>query len=297
MLYYRRKILLALLEAFGGEVSAIHFQKLLFLLTRKQETKAFDFVPYRYGCFSFQANQDIATLQTYGYVKLSEDKKKIQLVKAENFSFSLNLFDRQYITEIINTFGNFSQDDLIIYTYVNFPYYATKSTIANRILTNDELAKVQEQKRVFNEPTLFTIGYEGISLETYINKLIINDIKALCDVRKNAFSQKYGFSKSQLKTACEGVGIEYLHIPDLGIVSEKRQSLNSQNDYNALFSEYEQTVLKENAKSLDYIFELLKTRKRIALTCFEKEPCQCHRTRIAKQMMLHKNRFYALKEL
>lgn len=297
MLYYRRKILLALLETFGGELSAISFQKLLFLLTRKQDVKAFDFVPYQYGCFSFQANQDIATLKTYGYLTVSEDKKKIQLVKKENYVSLLNLFDKQYITETKNSFGNFSQDDLIRYTYINFPYYATKSTIAKSVLNAEEWAKVEQQKRYFTEPMLFTIGYEGITLEIYINKLIINDIKTLCDVRKNAFSQKYGFSKSQLKTACEGVGIEYVHIPDLGIVSEKRQSLNSQNDYDTLFSEYEKTVLKEQTKSLNYIFELLKTQKRIALTCFEKEPCQCHRTRVAKKMMSAKNCFYTLKEL
>ncbi|WP_200885350.1 DUF488 family protein [Jejuia pallidilutea] len=59
-----------------------------------------------------------------------------------------------------------------------------------------------------NDITLFTIGYEGISLEHYLNKLIRNNIKLLCDVRKNALSMKYGFSKSQLKNACEGVCIK-----------------------------------------------------------------------------------------
>jgi uncharacterized protein (DUF488 family) len=120
---------------------------------------------------------------------------------------------------------------LIRYTYVNFPYYATKSAIADSILNKEEQAKVVQQKRTFTEPTLFTIGYEGISLDTYINKLIVNDVKILCDVRKNAYSQKYGFSKSQLKTACEGVEIEYLHIPNLGIVSEKRQELKVKEKY------------------------------------------------------------------
>lgn len=34
---------------------------------------------------------------------------------------------------------------------------------------------------------------------------------------KNPISMKYGFSKSQLQNACEGVGISYNHFPDLGI--------------------------------------------------------------------------------
>ena len=129
-----------------------------------------------------------------------------------------------------------SQTDLIRYTYTHYPYYATKSTIAKDILTTEELAKIEKQKRKFEDPVLFTIGYEGISLETYINKLIINDIHVLCDVRKNAYSQKYGFSKSQLEKACKGVGIQYIHIPQLGIDSEQRQDLKSQKDYDNLLT-------------------------------------------------------------
>ena len=46
-----------------------------------------------------------------------------------------------------------------------------------------------------------TIGYEGLSLEQYIVTLLINDVRVLCDVRKNAYSQKFGFSKNQLAKA------------------------------------------------------------------------------------------------
>jgi len=51
--------------------------------------------------------------------------------------------------------------------------------------------------------TLFTIGYEGISLEEYFNRLIKNDVKVLVDVRNNPLSMKFGFSKTQLKRFCE----------------------------------------------------------------------------------------------
>lgn len=278
-MYYRRKIILALLETCGN-MSVVNFQKMLFLFTQKQETTSFDFVPYRYGCFSFQANQDIATLKTYGYVSYNEND--ITLEKNENCFSQLNMFDKQYISEIKAQFYNFSQDDLIKYTYINYPYYATKSTIAKRILNNEELQKVQQQIRTYSETMLFTIGYEGITLETYINKLIINDIKILCDVRKNAFSQKYGFSKNQLKTACEGVGIQYVHTPNLGIVSDKRQALNTQLDYDLLFEDYKKTVLQQNTKDINYLFDLLQQQKRIALTCFEANINQCHRKHVAE---------------
>lgn len=296
-MFYRRKIILALLEECGGTLSAISFQKLLFLITRQQEQKAFDFVPYRYGCFSFQANQDIATLKTYGYLTTSIDGNTIELVKNENCYAQLNLFDRQHISEVKKKFAALSQTDLITYTYVNYPYYATKSIIAKKILDADSLQKVRQQVHSIAETMLFTIGYEGISLETYINKLIINDIKILCDVRKNAFSQKYGFSKNQLKTACEGVEIKYIHIPDLGIVSDKRKSLNSQADYDSLFEDYKKTVLRQNEQDINYLSDLLKQHKRIALTCFEANIDQCHRKHLAEAVTQLPDFKYQLKHI
>ncbi len=299
MLYYRRKILLALLETFGGQLTAKSLQKYLFLFTRKQETKAFDFVPYKYGCFSFQANQDIATMGKYGYLEVSDTEtgRYIVLKEHKDYSAELNLFDRLILSSIKSEFGEMSQNDLIRYTYVNYPFYATKSAIASQILTQEEQDKVAAQVRTFTEPVLFTIGYEGLSLEAYINKLIINDVRVLCDVRKNAYSQKYGFSKSQLQQACTGVGIEYIHIPELGIESAERQTLMSQQDYDMLFARYEQTTLIINVSYLSIILSKIAEKGRVALTCFEKEPVQCHRGRVAKKLMSLPNKEYDLKNL
>lgn len=299
MLYYRRKILLAILETFGGQLTAKSLQKYLFLFTRRQENKAFDFVPYKYGCFSFQANQDIITLGKYGYLDISDTKlgRYIKLKDNKNYSAELDLFDRHNLASVKAEFGEMSQNELIKYTYIKYPFYATKSAIASQLLTKDEQAKVSAQVRTFTEPMLFTIGYESLTLEAYITKLILNDVRVLCDVRKNAFSQKYGFSKSQLEQACAGVDIEYIHIPQLGIESEERKDLLSQHDYDILFARYEKTTLKTNESYLEIILEKIKEKKRVALTCFEKEPIQCHRGRVAKKLMSLPNKKYDLKHL
>jgi uncharacterized protein (DUF488 family) len=298
-MYYRRKIILALLSVFDGELTAKQFQKYLFLFTRKQETKSFDFVPYRYGCFSFQANQDIVTLAKYGYCKIVENGKVrfYKLIKGDGFINTLKLEDRESLLNVKAQFGNLTQTDLIRYTYCQYPYYATKSTIAKNLLNSKELNAIEQQKRHYPEKQLFTIGYEGISLETYINKLIINDVHVLCDVRKNAYSQKYGFSKKTLELACKGADIEYIHIPDLGIVSDKRQELHTQADYNGLFQEYKETTLAENKASILTIRSFLDKGKRVALTCFEKDPKQCHRTCVANALMQLPETDYRLKEL
>lgn len=299
MLYYRRKILLALLEMFGGQLTAKSIQKYLFLFTRAQTAKAFDFIPYRYGCFSFQANQDLYTMEKYGYLEIVEEKngRFIKLKQRGSYLPLLRTDDRQNLLKVKAEFGSMNQTDLIRYTYQKYPFFAIHSTIAHELLTEQELAFVEKQKRKFSESQLFSIGYEGITLETFINKLIINDVRVLCDVRKNAYSQKYGFSKSQLQKACLGVGIQYIHIPDLGIESDQRNELNSQADYDRLFERYEQTTLAKNRSALLQVKSLIESEKRVALTCFEKDPQQCHRTRVANALMQFRDINYTFKPL
>ena len=106
----------------------------------------------------------------------------------------------------------------------------------------------------------------------------------MCDVRKNPLSMKYGFSKNQLKNACEGVGIIYIHIPEVGIDSDKRQLLNTQGDYDQLFAHYKSQTLQKAGNHKKEILNLLKTRKRIALTCFEANIHQCHRKHLAESI-------------
>ena len=284
MLYYRRKILLALLEVLGGKLSAIQLQKYLFLFTRAQMNKAFSFIPYKYGCFSFQANQDMTTLGTYGYVQ--ENEKGYELLSmSSDYLAQLDMFDQQVMRSVYDAFSHMTQDELVTYIYVNYPFYAINSTIAGRLLTPEQMQKVVSQRRHKQGKQLFTIGYEGVALEDYIKRLIIEDVHVLCDVRKNAYSQKYGFNKSQLEKACEGAGIRYVHVPDLGIESDKRQDLRSQHDYDVLFAEYDRTVIPQNQQSLRYVYNLIMTDERVALTCFEKDPKQCHRSRVAKALM------------
>ena len=155
----------------------------------------------------------------------------------------------------------------------------------NDVLTEEERSKVLQQKKQSDESTLFTIGYEGVSLEMYINKLILNDVKVLCDVRKNSYSQKWGFSKATLQDACEKVGIKFIHIPQLGIESNERQELNGLADYKKLFASYELTTLVENNKYLLELSGIVTTNKRVALTCFEKDVQMCHRGVVASQLM------------
>ena len=294
-MYYRRKILLGLLEVFDNKLDKISLQKLLMLFSRLQSEPDFHFVPYKFGCFSFQANADLTTMIKYNQIAV-EDKSWVKTDK-ENYLSSLKEKDRKAIFLIKHNHGTKNAEALIKYSYVTYPYYAINSTIAKDVLNKNDYQIVLNTRPTLDKTILFTIGYEGVSLEEYLNKLIANDVKVLCDVRKNSISMKYGFSKSQLQNACEGVGIEYIHVPELGIESDKRQVLTCQADYDKLFVDYKQTVLAKETDALQKLFVLLEKRNRIALTCFEANIKQCHRKHLSEAITRLKGFTYELKHL
>ncbi|MFD2588815.1 DUF488 family protein [Croceitalea marina] len=279
-MYYRRKVILSILQVFNNELEKIQVHKLLFLLSRfKTKKNTYDFVPYKFGSFSFQANADLNTLKKYGIV--DETNKSWKKLDETNYLIQLDKEHQKIVSDFRIIYKNKSSDDLIRLTYKNFPYYSINSIVAHKYLNSKELKNLETYKSQENEIILFTIGYEGISLERYLNKLIRNNIKLLCDVRKNAASMKYGFSKKQLENACNGVGIEYIHIPEVGINPDKRKELNTQKDYDILFKEYISKDIPKTTKYQEQIFKLLQENRRIALTCFEANKCQCHRTHLA----------------
>jgi hypothetical protein len=279
-MFYRRKLILAVLETFGGKLAKINLQKLLFLVTNRQGKPAYDFIPYKFGSYSYSANADLTAMVKHGF--LTEDDTAFTKKDKQLYLSSLTDTDRRLVNQAFILFKNYDADALMKYTYTNFPYYAINSTTAPRLLSATELERVTSKKPSGTATILFTVGYEGVSLEAYLNKLIKNDIRLLVDVRNNPQSQKYGFSKSTLKRCCESLAIEYLHIPEVGIQSEERQELGSQLDYDKLFEAYKLHTLPTTANAQQQILSLLKQKQRVALTCFEANICQCHRKHLSE---------------
>lgn len=106
MLIYRQKIMLSLLQALGGKISATDFQKYLFLFTRKcEKEKSYDFVPYKYGCYSFQAIADKNNLTNKGYLA---DKTAWELIdKNKNYSVGIKKDDAYKMDRFVKQFTMF----------------------------------------------------------------------------------------------------------------------------------------------------------------------------------------------
>lgn len=281
-MFYRRKIILALLQLFDGQIDKISLQKLLFLFTQSQTKAEYDFIPYRFGCYSYSANADLTTMVRRGI--LSETSSHFISNETTDYFEMLKKEDKKLMLKVKNNYGKMRANALMKYTYINFPYWAINSIKAKEILTAEQFEKINKIRPKSEDIVLFTIGYEGISLEEYLNRLLKNDVKLLVDVRYTPLSMKYGFSKKQLQRYCNSLGIEYIHFPEVGIASEQRQALNTQSDYDKLFAVYRKNTLPKTMDTQLQILNLLKTNKRIALTCFESNICQCHRKYLAESI-------------
>lgn len=282
-LYIRQRQLLALLDVLGANAGSLDFQKLLFLYCKElfpaDQTSPYEFVPYRYGAFSFTCYADRRRLVDCGLLiddhhhwTLTEQGKHIA---RETQDDSTRVFARHY--------RKLRGDALIAETYRKYPYYAIRSDIAEQVLKNDAaaLSRIESARPEGTPSRLLTIGYEGRTLENYLNALLQASVTVLCDVRRNAISRKYGFSKNTLAKACDGVGIRYEHLPELGIESRQRWGLESQADFDALFRTYKRKSLPRQGDALAKIRAWLQLGESVALTCYERDADQCHRHCVA----------------
>jgi hypothetical protein len=283
-LFDRQRLLLTMLNAIGGRVSNTDFQKLLFLYTHECEQKpSYEFVPYKFGGFSFTSYADKRRLTEAGL--LTNDDQQWELTATGQRVARTQAILPLEVGRFCRQHASLRGNALIAEQYRKYPYYATRSEIVGKVLLDAESRqRVAHAHPAKAKPGLLTIGYEGRSLEAFLNLLLKNSATLLCDVRRNPISRKYGFSKTTLSNVCVGVGIRYEHLPELGIDSEERCDLKTQADYDALFLGYKRTCLPRQKETLAKVREWINSGERVALTCFELLPQQCHRHCVAEAL-------------
>lgn len=79
MLTYKKKIILALIEKLGWGDTLHKMSSKKNIYTRTNDNKIYDFVPYRYGCFSFEANKDIVSLSKEGYILIPLNMQNVSM--------------------------------------------------------------------------------------------------------------------------------------------------------------------------------------------------------------------------
>jgi uncharacterized protein (DUF488 family) len=148
--------------------------------------------------------------------------------------------------------------------------------------TSKKKATTRRKRRL-----IYTIGYEGYTLNEFIDALAHEQISAIIDVRNHPSSHKPGFSKTPLSAALVKQGIEYLHLPQLGIPREIRVRYREESDFRVL-RHHLKAPLEQNHQLLTETLERLRKRN-VCLMCFEKEPSHCHRSIVAEFLVKNNN--------
>ena len=122
-----------------------------------------------------------------------------------------------------------------------------------------------------------TIGYEGQTISEFIRLLCSREVEAVLDVRANPISHKPGFSKAALEQKLNEVGIRYIAFPKLGLPAFYRRQYPVRSE---LLDFYERELLP------NVMGEIARAAKacreyRSVLLCFEADPNECHRSRLA----------------
>lgn len=260
-------VLLSVIQA-GGNVSRLRLVKLMFLVSKDRSLSnrlhVYDFVPYKYGPFSFEMYHDLSGLERMGCVE--EINESVHYLKGP--SSGIDEETKMIVLTKMEELRSWDDSRLVREIYRAYPEYTIFSQIDQRM----------QYHRV--QTGIVTIGYEGRTIDSFIMSLIENKVHLLMDVRRNPISRRYSFSKTRLKENLAKFDIEYEHLPQLGISSFERRGLEDIQDYQALFERY-RNGLNENDSTIQRIIDISRTKK-VALMCYEGDVRYCHRGVIAE---------------
>ena len=263
MLRRKQRLLLKVIE-FHGRISRMRLVKLMFLLSKDESISrhhpVYDFVPYKYGPFSFEMYNDLNSLRRQGLVL--EDGETEVCLRPLNGPLDPRI--ASHVEASLVRFGRMDEETLVGSIYDSYPEYTIFSELDRRMEFDER-----------DETGFVSIGYQGISIDSFIGKLIENKVGRVVDLRRNPSSMRYSFSKKRLKENLSRFGIEYLHIPELGIASEERTDLSTLEDYRSLFKRYRKGLGRDNPLMNELI--TMGQQEKVAMMCFEADPDYCHR--------------------
>lgn len=127
---------------------------------------------------------------------------------------------------------------------------------------------------------LYTFGYEGLTIEAFVQRLQAARVGLIVDVRELPLSRKKGFSKSAFREHLTAAGIGYEHRPVLGCPKPVRNQYRADGDWAA----YTRGFLAHLRDQKDEVRALADVARmtRACLVCYEADPEACHRTYVAR---------------
>lgn len=122
---------------------------------------------------------------------------------------------------------------------------------------------------------LYSVGYEGRTIEGFCELLTLTGVQELVDVRLTPLSRKPGFSKRRLGDALADVGIGYQHERELGNPPDNRAPFRS-SDPSRGRARYRAQLSNGAGPALHHLIANARERD-VVILCVEADPFHCHR--------------------
>ncbi len=127
---------------------------------------------------------------------------------------------------------------------------------------------------------LYTFGYEGLTIEAFIERLQQARVQLIVDLRELPLSRKKGFSKTALRDALSAAGIAYEHRPALGCPKPVRDRYKADGDWHTYTRGFLTHLSGQSAEVED--LGRAAVARQACLICFEADFARCHRTYVAR---------------
>lgn len=149
--------------------------------------------------------------------------------------------------------------------------------------------KQVENKQLWNgarsleDANFFTIGYTGRTTSAIVEALLANEVRTLVDIRQNAISMyRPELSKSNLAKMLASHGMNYVHLPQLGVPRDIRAKAIESGTREVIWDWYDEHVIGEffgTGRNLHFFLNCVEHP--VALMCTEIDPQECHRHRLS----------------
>jgi uncharacterized protein (DUF488 family) len=158
---------------------------------------------------------------------------------------------------------------------LSLPSLPVKQQVENKVLWNDV--------RSLEEANFFTLGYTGRPTADIVSALLANGVRTLVDIRQNAISMyRPELSKSNLARLLAERGLNYVHLPQLGVPRDIRAKAIESGSRDIIWDWYDENVIGEffgTGRNLHFFLNCVEHP--VALMCTEIDPQECHRHRLS----------------
>jgi uncharacterized protein (DUF488 family) len=136
----------------------------------------------------------------------------------------------------------------------------------------------------FQHLNIYTLGYQGVDVDAYVQKLQAAGVGIVADVRETPWSHKRGFCKNILSSELSKAGIDYVHVKSAGNPKANRRTASNLAECLRRYRDY----LEENPTGVADLIDVVRTaasrNRTVCLTCFERDVNDCHRSILVDAM-------------